>query len=183
MIRQRRACRTELAREILIVYRRKVRSVLAGMIATRGFVRTLRFSRVRLSHFPTDAEALRVGHPQIRLVLICVLVCRGHCIPCSDCSSVDSRISLLILRMSKLVFARSIVLCCAAQIATESSLWSRGVARWFRLSLSFADPFLCRCFTNSTLLPFPHPAHRTGGADWPHPALGEDSRNGPSHGL
>src|SRR5262244_741930 len=27
------------------------------------------------------------------------------------------------------------------------------------------------------MLPFPHPAHRTGRADLPHPALGEDSRN------
>src|SRR2546427_1051463 len=28
------------------------------------------------------------------------------------------------------------------------------------------------------MLPFPHPAHRTGRADLPHPALGEDSRSG-----
>jgi hypothetical protein len=47
-------------------------------------------------------------------------------------------------------------------------LWSRGVARWFRLSLSVADPFVCRCLTNSAMLPFPHPAHRTGRADLPH---------------
>ena len=30
-----------------------------------------------------------------------------------------------------------------------------------------------------TVLPFPHPAHRTGRADLPHSALGEDSRNRP----
>src|ERR1700675_2811233 len=59
----------------------------------------------------------------------------------------------------------------------ELYLWSRGVTRWFRLSLSVADPFVCRCLTNSAMLPFPHPAHRTGRADLPHPALGEDSRN------
>ena len=29
----------------------------------------------------------------------------------------------------------------------------------------------------AAMLPFPHPAHRTGRADLPHPALGEDSRN------
>ena len=51
--------------------------------------------------------------------------------------------------------------------------WSRGVARWFRWSLSVADPFVCRCLTSSAMLPFPHPAHRTGRADFPHPALGE----------
>jgi hypothetical protein len=31
------------------------------------------------------------------------------------------------------------------------------VARWFRLSLSVADPFVCRCLTSSAMLPFPHP--------------------------
>ena len=51
------------------------------------------------------------------------------------------------------------------------------MTRWFRCSLSVADPFVCRCLTSSAMLPFPHPAHRTGRADLPHPALGEDSRN------
>jgi hypothetical protein len=60
-------------------------------------------------------------------------------------------------------------------------VWSRGVARWFRWSLSVADPFVCRCLTSSAMLPFPHPAHRTGRADLPHPALGEDSRNRRGH--
>src|SRR5262249_20200601 len=55
-------------------------------------------------------------------------------------------------------------------------LWSRGVARWFRWSLSVADSFDSRCLTSSTMLPFPHPAHRTGRADLLHPALGERSR-------
>jgi hypothetical protein len=55
------------------------------------------------------------------------------------------------------------------------------VARWFRWSLSVADPFVCRCLTSPAMLPFPHPAHRTGGADLPHPALGEDSRHRHSH--
>src|SRR5271154_3113751 len=89
------------------------------MSATRGFVRTPQFSRARLSHFPRDAEALRVGHPRIQLVLICVPVCRGHCISCSDCSSVDLRISRLILQMSKPMSALSIVLGCAPSIAAE----------------------------------------------------------------
>src|SRR5215471_16813306 len=54
--------------------------------------------------------------------------------------------------------------------------WSRGVARWFRCSLSVSDSFGSRCLTSSTMLPFPHPAHRTGRADLLHPALGERSR-------
>ena len=57
------------------------------MIATRGFVRTARSSHARLSLFPIDAEALRVGHPRIRLVLIGVVVCRGYQISCLDCST------------------------------------------------------------------------------------------------
>ena len=31
-----------------------------------------------------------------------------------------------------------------------------------------------RCLSSSTMTPFPHPAHRTGQADFPHPALGQD---------
>ena len=38
----------------------------------------------------------------------------------------------------------------------------------------FAAPFVWRCLTGSTAAPFPHPAHRTGHADLPHPALGQD---------
>ena len=60
------------------------------MIATRGFVRTPRSSRARLSHFPIDAEALRVGRLQNRLVLICVLFCRGYRIPCSGSSRFEN---------------------------------------------------------------------------------------------
>ena len=38
------------------------------------------------------------------------------------------------------------------------------------------DPtsFDWRCLSGSTMAPFPHPAHRTGQADFPHPALGQD---------
>ena len=31
-------------------------------------------------------------------------------------------------------------------------------------------PFVWRCLSGSTVAPFPHPAHRTGHADFPHPA-------------
>src|ERR1700730_12414456 len=63
------------------------------MIATHGFVRTPHSFRGHLSLLPTDAEVLRVGLPQIPLVLICVLVCRLYRIPCSDCSSFCLKIS------------------------------------------------------------------------------------------
>src|SRR5712672_4186239 len=43
-----------------------------------------------------------------------------------------------------------------------------------RLNISVAAPFVRRCLTGSTMSPFSHPAHRTGQADFPHPALGQD---------
>ncbi len=43
-----------------------------------------------------------------------------------------------------------------------------------RFGLSVAAPFVWRCPSNLAVAPFPHPAHRTGHADLPHPALGQD---------
>src|SRR2546430_1745950 len=43
-----------------------------------------------------------------------------------------------------------------------------------RLNISVAASFVWRCLSGSTMAPFPHPAHRTGQADFPHPALGQD---------
>src|SRR4029077_17078678 len=40
--------------------------------------------------------------------------------------------------------------------------------------MSVAASFVWRCLSSSTVSPFPHPAHRTGQADFPHPALGQD---------
>src|SRR5260221_4283513 len=44
----------------------------------------------------------------------------------------------------------------------------------WRSNISVAAPFVWRCLSGSTMAPFPHPAHRTGHADFPHPALGQD---------
>src|SRR6478609_7561788 len=49
-----------------------------------------------------------------------------------------------------------------------------------RLSISVSAPFVRRCLTGSALAPFPHPAHRTGRADFPHPALGQDLTPSPT---
>src|SRR3984893_1450059 len=49
-----------------------------------------------------------------------------------------------------------------------------------RLNISVAAPFVWRCLTGSTLAPFPHPAHRTGHADLPHPALGANLTPSPT---
>jgi hypothetical protein len=61
----------------------------------------------------------------------------------------------------------------AKDASVTVNVWSRGVTRWFRCSLSVADSFVCRCLTSCTMLPSSHPAHRTGYADFPLPALGE----------
>src|ERR1700686_3801475 len=61
-------------------------------------------------------------------------------------------------------------------IAPSSSLHGR-VEMWrggCRSNISVAASFVWRCLTGSTMAPFPHPAHRTGRADFPHPALGQD---------
>ena len=44
-----------------------------------------------------------------------------------------------------------------------------------RPNISVAAPFVWRCLSGSALAPSPHPAHRTGHADLPHPALGQDT--------
>src|SRR5215471_10008759 len=43
-----------------------------------------------------------------------------------------------------------------------------------RADISVSAPFVWRCLSGSTFTPFPHLAHRTGRADFPHPALGQD---------
>jgi hypothetical protein len=50
-------------------------------------------------------------------------------------------------------------------------MWRGGL----RSSLSVAAPFVWRCLNSRTITPFPHPPHRTGHADFPHPALGQGS--------
>jgi hypothetical protein len=54
---------------------------------------------------------------------------------------------------------------------------ARRVEMWrgdVRLSMPVPAPFVWRCLSGSAVAPFPHPAHRTGRADFPHPALGQD---------
>ena len=64
--------------------------------------------------------------------------------------------------------------------ANSISEFSHGLGRvemWrgsFRSNISVAASFVWRCLSGSTMTPFPHPAHRTGRADLPHPALGQD---------
>jgi IstB-like ATP binding protein len=49
-----------------------------------------------------------------------------------------------------------------------------------RSNTSVAAPFVWRCLTGSALAPSPHPAHRTGHADLPHPALGQNITPSPT---
>jgi len=47
-------------------------------------------------------------------------------------------------------------------------------------NISVSAPFVRRCLTGSTITPFSHPAHRTGQADFPHPALGQNFTPSPT---
>jgi hypothetical protein len=47
---------------------------------------------------------------------------------------------------------------------------------------SVAAPFVWRCPSTRSIAPFPHPAHRTGRAALPHPALGQDLTPSPTAG-
>jgi hypothetical protein len=49
-----------------------------------------------------------------------------------------------------------------------------------RSNISVAASFVWRCLNGSAMAPFPHPAHRTGHADLPHPALGQNFTPSPT---
>ena len=49
-----------------------------------------------------------------------------------------------------------------------------------RLNISVSAPFVWRCLSGSAMTSFPHPAHRTGHADFPRPALGQDVTPSPT---
>lgn len=67
--------------------------------------------------------------------------------------------------------------CRHNQSSSEKLVCNGRVEMWrgsSRFGLSVAASFVWRCPNNLALTPFPHPAHRTGHADLPHPALGQD---------
>ena len=68
----------------------------------------------------------------------------------------------------------SAVLSMSVQCRVE--MWRGGC----RLNISVAASFVWRCLSGSAMAPFPHPAHRTGHADFPHPALGQDFTPSPT---
>ena len=55
-------------------------------------------------------------------------------------------------------------------------MWRGGL----RFCLSVAAPFVWRCLNSLTITPFPHPAHQTGHADFPHPAFGQNITPSPT---
>ena len=62
----------------------------------------------------------------------------------------------------------------------DISVESRCGAVAVGLSIAVAASFVWRCPMSQTVAPFPHPAHRTGHADFPHPALGQDFTPSPT---
>ena len=55
-------------------------------------------------------------------------------------------------------------------------MWRSGL----RFRLAVAAPFVWRCLNSLTITPFPHPAHQTGHADFPHPAFGQNITPSPT---
>src|SRR5437868_14852864 len=66
----------------------------------------------------------------------------------------------------------------APSIHGRVGMWRGGC----RLNISVTASFVWRCLSGSTLTPFPHSAHRTGQADLPHPALGQNFTPSPTTG-
>jgi len=69
-----------------------------------------------------------------------------------------------------------IALQVAAAGQGRVEMWRSGC----RSNISVAAPFVWRCLTGSAVALFPHLAHRTGHADFPHPALGQDVTPSPT---
>src|SRR5215510_1626226 len=71
------------------------------------------------------------------------------------------------------------------QVGGNDAVFLGRVGMWrggCRLGLAVAAPFVWRCLNIRTMTPFPHPSHRTGRADFPHPALGQDITPTPTAG-
>src|SRR3954466_5804540 len=65
-------------------------------------------------------------------------------------------------------------------VGLPESVESRCDAVALGSNISVSAPFVRRCLTGSTMAPFSHLAHRTGRADSPHPALGQDLTPSPT---
>lgn len=51
-----------------------------------------------------------------------------------------------------------------------------------RFDLFVTALFVWLCLNSLAIVPFPHPVHRTGRADLPHPTLGQDITWSPTEG-
>ena len=71
---------------------------------------------------------------------------------------------------------RKLLLTGGTAASCRVEMWRGGC----RPNISVAASFVWRCLSGSTMTPFPHPAHRTGHADFPHPALGQDFTPSPT---
>jgi hypothetical protein len=109
------------------------------------------------------------------------------CVKTRNASRVDAMLSILKSREEKCgTYASQIRSASAAVFSPRAFSHSLGrVEMWRgggRFGLSVAAPFVWRCPSNLAVAPFPHPAHRTGHADLPHPALGQDLTPSPTTG-
>ena len=82
----------------------------------------------------------------------------------AETGSPDGRMTVLAHRRS---FRGTAVI---RSLLGKVEMWRGGC----RSHISVSASFVWRCLSGATVAPFPHPAHRTGHADLPHPALGQD---------
>jgi hypothetical protein len=76
----------------------------------------------------------------------------------------------VVIYRNEVVWPHNVRRRVAAKQRGRVGMWRGGC----RLNISVAAPFVWRCLSGSAVAPFPHSAHRTGQADLPHPALGQD---------
>ena len=126
-----------------------------------------------------DYSLSTIGHPEFRKEpFFC-----GVCATCPTAavgrqSMCDGRLSLATGRQSLCEQSRfdgtatraGLAERCPSSRSGRVELWRGSI----RFGLSVSAPFVWRCPSTLALTPFPQPAHRTGRADLPHPALGQD---------
>ena len=106
---------------------------------------------------------------RIRLRLSRLVSDRSHCL--------KARADLYqLFKRSEMIRSTKAILQFEPLLIGRVEMWRGGS----RFGLSVAAPFVWRCPSNLALTPFPHPAHRTGHADCPHPALGQDLTPSPT---
>ncbi len=104
---------------------------------------------------PRDAPPKRLAHGAVPSVA-------GLCYACPSSTTEDQH-------LTRVTAHCSCVPVSAVSVPCRVEMWRGG----FRLGISVAGPFGCRCLTSLAMAPFPYPAHQIGRAVFRHPAFGQ----------